>query len=70
MALHFLQFESKKFAANTRLYIGNISNEVTEGDIKELFVPYGEIDEVFLNREKNFAFLKLVSFISTLLYHQ
>jgi proline- and glutamine-rich splicing factor len=46
--------------ANTRLYIGNISNEVTETEIKELFASYGEMDELFLNREKNFAFLKLV----------
>ena len=55
------QYEAKKFLANTRLYIGNISPDVTEADIKGMFGEYGEIDEVFINREKNFAFLKLVS---------
>jgi len=56
-------YEARKFLANTRLYIGNISNEATESEVKELFASYGEIDELFLNREKNFAFLKLVSMI-------
>jgi proline- and glutamine-rich splicing factor len=53
------QYEAKKFLANTRLYVGNISPDVNESDVKEMFGEYGEIDEVFLNREKNFAFLKL-----------
>lgn len=53
--------EIKKFLANTRLYIGNIAAEATEAEVKELFTPFGEIDELFLNREKNFAFLKMVS---------
>ncbi|CAL8109929.1 unnamed protein product [Orchesella dallaii] len=51
--------EFKKFLANTRLYIGNIAAEATESEVKELFTPFGEIDELFLNREKNFAFLKM-----------
>lgn len=53
------RYELKKFLANTRLYIGNIANDVTEPELKELFLEYGEIDETFVNREKNFAFLKL-----------
>ncbi len=55
------KFELKKFLANTRLYIGNIAGEVPESEIKDLFQAFGEVDEVFINREKNFAFLKLVS---------
>jgi len=55
------QFEIKKFLSNTRLYIGNIANDATDEEVRELFSAYGEIDELFINREKNFAFLKLVS---------
>ena len=55
------KFEVKKFMANTRLYVGNIANDVTDDEVKELFKPFGELDELFVNREKNFAFLKLVS---------
>lgn len=49
----------KKFNGRNRLYIGNIGNEVTEEDLIELFKPYGETTERFLNKEKNFAFVKL-----------
>lgn len=49
----------KKFNGRNRLYIGNIGNEVTEDDIVELFKPYGETTERFLNKEKNFAFVKV-----------
>jgi len=55
------KFELRKFLANTRLYIGNIAAEVAEAEIRDLFKAFGEVDEVFINREKNFAFLKLVS---------
>lgn len=36
-----------------------MTNDVTEEELKELFKPYGEISEVFINKEKNFAFLKM-----------
>ncbi|CAH1955622.1 unnamed protein product [Acanthoscelides obtectus] len=49
----------KKFNGRNRLYIGNISPEVTEDDIKELFQPFGEINETFINKEKNFGFIKV-----------
>lgn len=49
----------KKFNGRNRLYIGNIGNEVTEDDLIEIFKPYGETTERFLNKEKNFAFVKL-----------
>ncbi|XP_019872429.2 hrp65 protein isoform X2 [Aethina tumida] len=49
----------KKFNGRNRLYIGNIGNEVTEEDLTELFKSYGETSEIFLNKEKNFAFIKL-----------
>ncbi|XP_055378036.1 hrp65 protein-like isoform X2 [Condylostylus longicornis] len=48
-----------KFSGRNRLYIGNLTNDVTEEELKELFKPYGEIAEAFINAEKNFAFLKV-----------
>lgn len=54
-----LQTLEKKFSGRNRLYIGNIGAEVTEEDVTELFKPYGETAEIFLNKEKNFGFIKL-----------
>lgn len=54
-----LQCEEVKFSGRNRLYIGNLTSDVTEEELKELFRPYGEISEAFINTEKNFAFLKI-----------
>lgn len=54
-----LQQEEFKFSGRNRLYIGNLTNDVTEEELKMMFSPYGEISEAFINAEKNFAFLKL-----------
>lgn len=54
-----LQLEEMKFSGRNRLYIGNLTSDVTEEELKELFSPYGEISEAFINAEKNFAFLKI-----------
>lgn len=52
----------KKFSGRSRLYIGNIANEVTEEEINELFKSYGETSELFVNKDKNFGFIRLVGF--------
>ncbi|CAH0555204.1 unnamed protein product [Brassicogethes aeneus] len=54
-----VDLEEKKFSGRNRLYIGNIGNEITEDDCKGLFSPYGEINELFLNKEKSFGFVRL-----------
>lgn len=54
-----LQLEEVKFSGRNRLYIGNLTNDVTEDELRELFKPFGHISEAFINAEKNFAFLKL-----------
>lgn len=48
-----------KFSNRNRLYVGNLTNDVTEEELRELFVPFGEIAEAFINKEKNFAFVKV-----------
>lgn len=51
----------KKFAGRARLYIGNVTNDLTDEDLSALFSAYGETSELFVNREKNFAFIRMVS---------
>ena len=53
----------KKFSGRNRLYVGNLTNDVTEEEITQMFSPFGEVSEIFINKEKNFAFLKIVRFI-------
>lgn len=55
--------EEKKFSGRNRLYVGNLTNDVTEEEIQQMFAPYSEISELFVNKEKNFAFLRLVRFL-------
>ncbi|KAG8277523.1 Paraspeckle component 1 [Homalodisca vitripennis] len=49
----------KKFAGRARLYIGNVTNDLTDDDLNGLFSTYGETNELFVNREKNFAFIRM-----------
>lgn len=48
-----------KFNGRSRLYIGNLTNDVTEEEIMKMFSPFGEASELFLNKEKNFGFIKM-----------
>lgn len=48
-----------KFNGRSRLYIGNFTSDMTEEEILGLFAPYGETSELFLNKEKNFGFIKM-----------
>ncbi|KAL3111495.1 hypothetical protein niasHT_018270 [Heterodera trifolii] len=48
----------KKFTGRCRLFVGNLSPEVKEAELKELFTPHGDISECYLSG-KGFAFLRL-----------
>lgn len=50
----------QKFSSRCRLYVGNLA-DVTEEEVSEMFKKYGEINECFVNAEKMFAFVRLVS---------
>lgn len=56
-----LDSAEKKFSGRSRLYLGNLANETTDEDLTELFKPFGETAELFVNKEKNFGFIKMVS---------
>lgn len=55
-----LETTEKKFSGRSRLYIGNLPNEITEDEISNLFKQYGETSELFINKEKNFGFIRMV----------
>lgn len=45
--------------ANKSLYVGNMSYNTTEGDIRTLFEPFGPIAEVRVIGDKGFAFVEI-----------
>lgn len=48
-----------------RIYVGNLSRDVTEEDLREAFQPFGRLDEVSIvkdrsnNVSKGFAFIEM-----------
>ena len=43
----------------TKVYVGNLSQEVTEADLKEAFEPYGKVGSVQVNARRGVAFVEL-----------
>lgn len=54
-----IEHNEVKFSGRNRLYVGNLPQDVKEEDLRDWFKPFGEINEAFVNNEKNFAFLKV-----------
>jgi cold-inducible RNA-binding protein len=52
---------------NTKLFVGNLSFDVTENDLQDLFVPFGPVSEVNLmtdrstGRSRGFAFVTMAT---------
>ena len=51
----------KKFSNKARLFIGNLPRDYSEEEVKKLFEKFGEVQEVYINKEKNFGFVRMVS---------
>ncbi|XP_036370421.1 non-POU domain-containing octamer-binding protein isoform X3 [Octopus sinensis] len=51
--------DEKKFTGRCRLFVGNLTPDITEDDFRKLFQPYGEISEVYVNASKGFGFIRL-----------
>ncbi|XP_062383720.1 paraspeckle component 1 [Sardina pilchardus] len=49
----------KTFTQRCRLFVGNLPSDITEEDFKKLFSKYGEANEVFINRDRGFGFIRL-----------
>lgn len=52
----------RKFSNRCRLFVGNII-DMTEEEFKKMFEKYGEYSEAYVNKEKAFGFIKMVSFL-------
>ncbi|XP_068146269.1 protein no-on-transient A-like [Drosophila tropicalis] len=59
LELEPIETQEVKFSGRSRLYIGNMGPNTRESDMRELFKPFGEIDDIFSNSKKNFTFLRL-----------
>lgn len=63
MTLNFTSFRKpgeKTFTQRSRLFVGNLPVDIPEEEFKNMFAKYGDVNEVFLNRERGFGFLRLV----------
>lgn len=59
----FLKPGEKTYTQRCRLFVGNLPTDITEEDFKRLFERYGEPSEVFINRDRGFGFIRLVSVV-------
>lgn len=51
----------KTYTQRSRLYVGNLPMGVTEQEVEKLFSKYGKPAEIFINKERGFGFVRLVS---------
>lgn len=58
---NFRKAGEKTFTLRSRLFVGNLPLDMTEEEFKNMFAKYGNISEVFMNRERGFGFIRLVS---------
>ena len=56
----------RKFSNRCRLFVGNIT-DMSEEEFKKMFEKYGEYTEAYVNKEKAFGFIKMVSFFAVFL---
>ena len=52
----------KKFSNKARVFIANLPRDMQEAELRGLFEPHGEVQEVYLQKEKNFGFCRMVSY--------
>lgn len=55
----------KKYSVKARLFVGNLPKDTSQDIVKELFQRFGLVKEVFVQREKNFGFIRMVSSLHT-----
>ena len=55
------EMKEKKFGTRGRLYVGNLPWGMTEDELRQLFSQYGETEQIYVEKEKNFAFVRMVS---------
>ena len=58
--------KERKFTGRCRLFVGNLVS-CDEEELSTMFKKYGEVAETFVNKEKGFGFIRLVSHINSIL---
>lgn len=48
-----------KFLGRFRLYICNLANTVTKEDLENTFKAYGEVNDIFIQPNRNFGFVRM-----------
>lgn len=55
----FLFQPDAKFSSDCRLYVGNIPKDLTTKDVEELFTPFGEVSDIFVNYNSDKPYILL-----------
>lgn len=45
----------------SKLYVGNLSQYVNEAELKKLFIPFGQVEDVKIVQGKGFGFVEMSS---------
>lgn len=53
--------KEKKYSVKARLFVGNLPRDTSHDMVKRMFSEFGEVKEVFVQKEKNFGFVRMVS---------
>ncbi len=53
--------KEKKYSVKARLFVGNLPKDTRPEQVREMFQEFGELKEVFVQKEKNFGFVRMVS---------
>lgn len=56
-----LDSSEKKFNANSRLFVGNLPRDIPYEELKSIFSKYGELGQVYFNKDGAYAFINFVS---------
>lgn len=56
-----LDTSEKKFNAQSRLFVGNLPRDIPYEELKEMFTKYGELGQVYFNKDGAYAFINFVS---------
>lgn len=55
-----LDTAEKKFNASSRLFVGNLPRDIPYEELKAIFAKYGELGQVYFNKEGAYAFINFV----------
>lgn len=51
--------KERKFSNRARLFVGNLPRDFSQEELKAMFEKFGEVQEVFIQKEKNFGFVRM-----------